>query len=653
MRYLKLIIFLRYRILELIRLNINRGGESIKIRFANTTQLYLITAFIIAVNVQNIYAQYRIIPLGNSITMGRHGEPSGYRDDLATLLLNDGVNFIMVGSVNDGTGFYPKHEGHSGREACEIEANVNYWLNLNPADIVLLHIGTNDISHQIPLETAIQDIENIIDKIRDKNPQTKILLCSLVPRWENWINRPQRTDQLNDLIFQLYNEKLSQGYNIYFVDQADAFYSNPNWKQEYMDDYAHPNDTGYHIMALTFYDVLSSILNSSSQQYLISGSILYYANNIPINNVYLNLSGGANSSVFTNSSGNYTFSNLESNLTYLIQPSKDKIERLENATVTMYDAALTIRYAVGIENLNNIEQIAADVDKDGQVIAYDAAMIARYVVEMSALENDHVGEWLFSPDSRYYQNLSSDRNGQSYTGILLGDVSGSWNPNNNLKKVNFKWLSEINAEIGENISVPINIIEDSLLSLFIELEFPTSLLQFDSIISDTYLDNNMIYSLKNNKLKLGSYFAYPQHVAGQFLTINFKVTGENSGRGEIQLKSMQINDNDMCQAETNVNITSNKNNLAQISVADNYPNPFNPVTIIPYNITKAGCVKINIYNMLGKQIKTILNAEQNPGTYEIIWDGKNSDGLNVANGTYIYRVFFQNQIISKTMIKLN
>ncbi len=593
------------------------------------------------------------MPLGNSITMGRHGEPSGYRDDLATLLLAEGVSFQMVGSVNDGTGFYPYHEGHSGQEAGEIDAYVDYWLNLNPADIVLLHIGTNDISHEIPIETAIQDIESIIDKIKNKNSHTKILLCSLVPRWESWYGRAERTDQLNELIFQLYNDKLDQGYKIYFVDQANAFYSNPNWTQEYMDDYAHPNDTGYHVIALTFYDVLSSLLNISPQQYSITGSVFYYANNNPIDEVRMNMSEGANSTAWTNTNGNYSFSNLQGNLNYLVQPTKDKIERYENVVITMYNAALALRHAVGIENLGNTAQIAADVDMNGMVIAYDAAMIARYVVELDAFQNDHVGEWVFSPDSRYYQNLNSDQSGENYTGILLGDVSGTWNLNNNFFKPNHEWLSEINADFEENISIPITVFEDSLLSLFVELEFPKSLLNFESITTSSVSNNNLIYSLIDNKLKLGAYFAYPRKVAGRFLNINFKASGEEYGRGEIQLKNMQINNYEAKQSVAFVNITPVENKLPHISVSDNYPNPFNPATIIPYKITKAGDVKIVIYNMLGRQIKALFNEKQKPGAYEIVWDGKNDAGLNVANGTYVYRVFFNRQIISRTMIKIN
>jgi len=421
-----------------------------------------------------------------------------------------------------------------------------------------------------------------------------------------------------------------------------------------MDDYAHPNDLGYNVMAQTFYSTLISILNPSQQKYSIAGSVLYYSNNNPINNVQMKISGGANSSVFTNSSGTYIFNNLQSDLTYLVQPAKDKIERHENSAITMYDAALTLRHAVGIEHLSSDAQKAADVDIDGNIIAYDAAMIARYVVELNALDNDHVGEWLFSPGNRNYPNLISDQNGENYTGILLGDVSGAWNVTNNLIKTNYELLSEINAETDQIIGIPISVFEDSLFSLFVELEFPSSSMKFESIEMNSNSDkDNLIYSLTDSRLKLGTYYANPQQAAGQFLFINFKTNADTPGSGKIRLKRMQINNYHVNQFVTHINIIPNENYLPQIALSDNYPNPFNPSTTIPYKITAPGHVKMEIYNLRGRQIKTIVDAEQKPGTYEIAWDGKNSDGLNVANGTYIYRIFFNGKIISKTMLKLN
>jgi len=61
---------------------------------------------------------------------------------------------------------------------------------------------------------------------------------------------------------------------------------------------------------------------------------------------------------------------------------------------------------------------------------------------------------------------------------------------------------------------------------------------------------------------------------------------------------------------------------------------------------------IIIYNMLGQHVKTMLNEEQNPGAYKVIWDGRDNAGMGVANGIYVYRVSFKDQVITKSMLKL-
>lgn len=70
----------------------------------------------------------------------------------------------------------------------------------------------------------------------------------------------------------------------------------------------------------------------------------------------------------------------------------------------------------------------------------------------------------------------------------------------------------------------------------------------------------------------------------------------------------------------------------------NYPNPFNPSTTIEYSIETAGNVKLNIYNLLGEKVRTLVNANQTPKEYRVTWDGKNDAGKNVASGVYIYKI---------------
>lgn len=90
----------------------------------------------------------------------------------------------------------------------------------------------------------------------------------------------------------------------------------------------------------------------------------------------------------------------------------------------------------------------------------------------------------------------------------------------------------------------------------------------------------------------------------------------------------------------------------EFSVKQNYPNPFNPTTIIKYEIAEQSIVTINIYNMLGQRIATLLNNEKPAGSFEVVWNGTDDFGKKVASGTYIYRVTAGVNTISKKMVLL-
>ncbi|MSS73053.1 MAG: T9SS type A sorting domain-containing protein, partial [Candidatus Latescibacteria bacterium] len=69
----------------------------------------------------------------------------------------------------------------------------------------------------------------------------------------------------------------------------------------------------------------------------------------------------------------------------------------------------------------------------------------------------------------------------------------------------------------------------------------------------------------------------------------------------------------------------------------NYPNPFNPSTTIRYALPKAANVTLVIYNILGQQIRTLLNGAQAAGYHTVVWDGRDEVGRTTATGMYIYR----------------
>ena len=74
------------------------------------------------------------------------------------------------------------------------------------------------------------------------------------------------------------------------------------------------------------------------------------------------------------------------------------------------------------------------------------------------------------------------------------------------------------------------------------------------------------------------------------------------------------------------------------ALAQNMPNPFNPATTISYEVPEAGAVKLIVYNLLGQQVRTLVNETIEAGFYTIAWDGADEFGRQVASGIYIYKM---------------
>ncbi|MCK4358219.1 MAG: T9SS type A sorting domain-containing protein [Candidatus Cloacimonetes bacterium] len=84
----------------------------------------------------------------------------------------------------------------------------------------------------------------------------------------------------------------------------------------------------------------------------------------------------------------------------------------------------------------------------------------------------------------------------------------------------------------------------------------------------------------------------------------------------------------------------------------NYPNPFTQKTKIYYSLRKAGKVSIEIYNLLGQKIKTIINEEKQPGKYYVFWNGTNESNQKLPSGIYFYKMSAGNYSLTKKTILL-
>ena len=84
----------------------------------------------------------------------------------------------------------------------------------------------------------------------------------------------------------------------------------------------------------------------------------------------------------------------------------------------------------------------------------------------------------------------------------------------------------------------------------------------------------------------------------------------------------------------------------------NFPNPFNPVTTIAFELSYMNNVEIQVFNALGREVRTLLNTNLPAGDHSVEWDGMDDQGNAVAPGVYVYRMIASNRILVRRMLLL-
>ena len=88
----------------------------------------------------------------------------------------------------------------------------------------------------------------------------------------------------------------------------------------------------------------------------------------------------------------------------------------------------------------------------------------------------------------------------------------------------------------------------------------------------------------------------------------------------------------------------------RFGLGQNYPNPFNPGTVIPYQLATAGYVRLEVFNVLGQQVVTLVDGEQAAGSYTAQWDARDGSGYGVAAGVYVYRLTAGDATATRRMV---
>ena len=124
-------------------------------------------------------------------------------------------------------------------------------------------------------------------------------------------------------------------------------------------------------------------------------------------------------------------------------------------------------------------------------------------------------------------------------------------------------------------------------------------------------------------------------------------TGSEAANGYVKL-SVKNHANPFDNAIVTYDVSATTVSIANISsprqlmLAQNYPNPVsiggNAVTTIAYGVPRAGNVSLKVYNLLGKEVRTLVSEQKSQGMYTAIWDGKDSQGSLLPPGVYVYKL---------------
>jgi hypothetical protein len=88
------------------------------------------------------------------------------------------------------------------------------------------------------------------------------------------------------------------------------------------------------------------------------------------------------------------------------------------------------------------------------------------------------------------------------------------------------------------------------------------------------------------------------------------------------------------------------------TISQNFPNPFNPVTSITFDVAEMGEITLIVYDLTGKEVAALVSGVYIPGRYQVEWDAVNNAGDDIVSGMYIYRYYNSEQAITRKMLYL-
>lgn len=276
----------------------------------------------------------------------------------------------------------------------------------------------------------------------------------------------------------------------------------------------------------------------------------------------------------------------------------------EDGVIRSNDAILALRISAGFLTPTENQRWSADMNGDGQIRSNDAILILRKAAGLEAPVKDAL--------ARVARKIT----------IALNDIRGV---------------------SGESIDVPVKVDNfDGLAGGDISIVYDNSVLKAVDVSSDSDID--FISNIdKSGNIRI-AFAGYDGLKSKELFNIKFNVIADRIS--PLTLQNVELYRDDATPIDSTIvngNFRSWAIAPAKSALLQNFPNPFNPETWIPYQLKEASDVKIFIYSASGQLVRKLDLEYKSAGVYSsqdrsAYWDGRNDSGEKVSNGVYFYRI---------------
>jgi hypothetical protein len=199
-------------------------------------------------------------------------------------------------------------------------------------------------------------------------------------------------------------------------------------------------------------------------------------------------------------------------------------------------------------------------------------------------------------------------------------------------------------KIGEEVAIDVSLADFVELKGYgFSVDYDADLLEFVKVVTDNNLlgDGELaqptVLSQTDGQVAIG---AYGETVSEGDLGVSLVFRTKT----EIENTYVEVMESDVQDGSYAVNPVALpapvqiQTRPEQYALGNNYPNPFNPATTIKYALPEAGFVKLEIYNVVGQVVRTLVAGQQNAGRYVVQWDASDDSGRSLSSGIYFYRL---------------